>query len=70
MLQHVPDTGLNQENSSSVANTQTLNPSSQAQNDELVFILNSARLLPRTSLAKGFGASSPLGVTPAISVRT
>jgi P-type Cu+ transporter len=37
---------------------------------ELVFILNSARLVPPTSLAKAFGASSPLGVTPAISVRT
>lgn len=37
---------------------------------ELIFILNSARLVPPTSLAKAFGASSPLGVTPVISIRT
>jgi heavy metal translocating P-type ATPase len=37
---------------------------------ELVFILNSARLVPPTSLAKAFGASSPVGVTRAISIRT
>jgi P-type Cu+ transporter len=37
---------------------------------ELIFILNSARLVPPTSLAQALGASSPLGVTPAISART
>jgi P-type Cu+ transporter len=37
---------------------------------ELIFILNSARLVLPTSLAQALGASSPLGVTPAISART
>jgi hypothetical protein len=34
---------------------------------ELVFILNSARLVPSVTLAKAFGGQSPLAVSPPVS---
>jgi hypothetical protein len=37
---------------------------------ELVFILNSARLVPPVTLAKALGGSSPFAVSPALSPKS